>query len=129
MRGRQVRDVEVVTERSAIGRGIIHNRELKVLALSQRRSNRGRDQVPLRIVFFPQLAFWISARRVKITECDPTKGTSFPHPLEHFLCEELRFSIRVNRCPRVILGYRDLLRHAIGPPYESKHEPRHSPAT
>src|SRR5260370_34326550 len=80
------------------------------------------------MVYLPQPAFWISARRVKITECDPTKVTSFPHPLEHFLCEELRFSIRVNRCPRVILGYRDLLRHAIGRAAGRKHDAVHSDA-
>src|SRR5260370_36098420 len=67
----QIRDVDVVADCSAVGRGIIGPKDLQALALFKRGPNGQGNQVSFVQVLFAQFATEIGAGGVEIAESHP----------------------------------------------------------
>ena len=75
-------------------------------AAPQRRLDRERDEVRLRIVILADLAVGIGAGGVEVAERRVAEAVRLPVPVQHLLDGELGLAVRVDRVLRVVLGDR-----------------------
>src|SRR6266568_4578435 len=99
----QVCDVDVVSDRCAIGCGIVRAINFQIGSFSKSSLNRERDEMRLRLMGLADFTLWVSACRIEIPQGKPAQPVRFAIPVQNALDYALRFSVGVDGILKVVL--------------------------
>ncbi len=111
VRRRQVLDVDVVTDRGAVGRLVVGPIHLDVRGVADRRPQHVRDQMCLGVVVLPGIA--ACSCDVEVAQAHRAQPIGAAEVADHPIDRELRSAVRVRRQCRRVLRYRDLIGLAV----------------
>src|SRR5437899_2463372 len=104
----QVRYVNVITDASAVRRGIVSAENLAVRLLAKSDFEHVRNQVGFRPVMLAET--FAGSSRVEITKRNEVQSLQLLIPMQHLLEHQLGFAVWIDRPLRQIFRHR----HAIG---------------
>src|SRR5579862_7746398 len=109
---RQVRHVDVVPDCRAGGGRIVGPINFNKRTLPKRGLKNQGNQVGLRVMVFADLALWIGARRIKVSERNRTKAVGGAIPMHGAFRHHLGFAVGIDGTKGVILRDRHFFRYS-----------------
>ena len=110
----QVEDVNVVSHRGAVRRGVVGPEDRQRIAATVRRLDRQRDEVRLRRMILADVAVGIGAGGVEVAQRRVAEAVGLSVPAQHSLDGQLGLAVRVDRVLGMALGDRNLPWLAVG---------------